>query len=550
MQPAAVEARGYRWDTEWLDDPVYGLSLLSTQSTADAEELTPVLSGKQLYILRSIAIAAACISVISGLLVGWWFVRMKRSFRHHLIMLLIFSDFFKASWQLIYPAYVFARGEVRSESLFCQTAGFMMSMGIEASDFAVLVIAVHSALYIFRPGMGVIGEGGLFQYRYYVYAAWVAFAIMMPSLAFLNNNPAYTAQGTFCYLPVRPFWYRLTLTWIPRYIIVFVILILYASIYIYVRTKFRTFRTSAEGGSIDVDTIDLVPPEPLDEIPRLPSLDVHGLIPPSSAAGSRRPSNIGDQPFPKALLPPFIDRTNLSSSCGSHNGDSRRGSFPTLFAMTGSTTDQAISNKKRLFNDTANAETRSRRISISRQLRLLFIYPLVYTLMWVPPLVSNAMEFTEKYVHRPSFFLHCVVAFTIPFQCFVDCWLFTIREKPWRYIPETQRGNWMTRYGFGVGNCAGNSADIGAEDGGDEGWRTRKHMSFEARKAYERREEEKKEAEEEWLARDAVGRKRRDMAWWDAHERHLEQDYDDESIVESEADELSRIENGEGSATQ
>lgn len=48
-------------------------------------------------------------------------------------MFLIFSDFFKASWQLIYPAVVFSNGAVASHSRFCQAAGFMMSMGIEAS---------------------------------------------------------------------------------------------------------------------------------------------------------------------------------------------------------------------------------------------------------------------------------------------------------------------------------------------------------------------------------------------------------------------------------
>lgn len=52
---------------------------------------------------------------------------------HSLIMLLVFSDFFKASWQLIYPAVVFTNGAVSSTSKFCQAAGFFMSMGIEAS---------------------------------------------------------------------------------------------------------------------------------------------------------------------------------------------------------------------------------------------------------------------------------------------------------------------------------------------------------------------------------------------------------------------------------
>jgi G protein-coupled receptor GPR1 len=212
-------SRAYTGTTEsrWIDDPVLGL-MLSTNGT----DSKPTLSDHQLYTLRSIAISAACMSMASGMLVGWWFVRMKRSFRHQyvsqaclilpsgradkkisLIMLMIFSDFFKASWQLIYPAVVFTRGEIPSRSRFCQTSGFMMSMGIEASDFAVLAIAVHSALYIFRPGMVRVGEGGLYRYRYYVYTAWLAFTIIMPSLAFLNQNPAYSAQVTFCYLPIR-----------------------------------------------------------------------------------------------------------------------------------------------------------------------------------------------------------------------------------------------------------------------------------------------------------------------------------------------------------
>ena len=51
-------------------------------------------------------------------------------------MLMIFSDFFKASWQLIYPAVVLSRGAaVTSDSRFCQISGFMMSMGMEASGW-------------------------------------------------------------------------------------------------------------------------------------------------------------------------------------------------------------------------------------------------------------------------------------------------------------------------------------------------------------------------------------------------------------------------------
>jgi len=337
------------------------------------------------------------------------------------------------------------------------------------------------------------------------------------------------------------------------------ILMLYAAIYIYVRMKFRTFRAGVGASTLDVETVDLAPPEQPMEPPRLPSLDSHGLIPPPTDNQPTPPNEI-DQPFAKALLAPFHDRTNLSSSSDSRSCDSRRGSFPQFTPgmpmLPDLVEDRTSTNKRRTMSDTANEEARRRRIAISRQLRLLFIYPLVYALMWVPPLISHALQFTDRFVQRPSFPLYCVVAFTLPFQCFVDCWLFTIREKPWRYIAETH-------YGFGPRTCKGKSAKIGAEEGGDMSWRNRKHMSFEARKAYERRELETHEAAEEWFKREGEGRKEQERperrareSWWDIEQRRAEADdpEDDEDefvgvvpqIRYDESDALSRIERNSG----
>jgi len=328
------------------------------------------------------------------------------------------------------------------------------------------------------------------------------------------------------------------------------ILILYAAIYVYVRMKFMTFRTSV-GASIDVDTVDLAPPEQPKEPPRLPSLDSHGLIPPPMDNQPTPPNGV-EQPFAKALLAPFHDRTNLSSS-DSRSCDSR--SFPTSFPQglmmpPSSVEERTSTDKRRQMSSIANEEARRRRIVISRQLRFLFIYPLVYALMWVPPLISHALQFTDRYVQHPSFPLHCVVAFTLPFQCFVDCWLFTIREKPWRYIAETH-------YGFGLRECKGKSAKIGAEEGGDLAWRNRKHMSFEARKAYERRDAETQAAAKEWFNKGERAKqpeRRARQSWWDIQQQRAEEedleDEDDEDEIAGlgpqigygEFDELSRIE--------
>jgi G protein-coupled receptor GPR1 len=307
--------------------------------------------------------------------------------------------------------------------------------------------------------------------------------------------------------------------------------------------KFRTFRAGVGASTLDVDTVDLAPPEQSSEPPRLPSLDSHGLIPPSpcpTAADYLQPPNDpylprhahNNQPFDKALLAPSNDRSQRASTSDSRSCDSRRGSFPTLAftsavpSSAGDFGDRTSSDKRRELSEaTANEEARRKRIAISRQLRLLFIYPIMYALMWVPPLILHAMQFTDRYMQNPSYPLYCVVAFTLPFQCFVDCWLFTIREKPWRYIPETQDGNWYARYGFGFGKCKGRSAEIGAEEGGDAAWRNRKHMSFEAKKAYERRDAETHEAAEEWLRRDqprSSTTQRGERSWWDVEEQGIE----------------------------
>lgn len=368
----------------------------------------------------------------------------------------------------------------------------------------------------------------------------------MPSLAYINTAPAYSAQGTFCYLPIRPFWYRMALAWIPRYVILLTILVIYASIYIYVRMKFRTFRSNMGASTLEMDTTDLAAVnQPQSNGGQLPQLDVHGLIPVSPIGDSRQVSNASDQPFAKALIIPqtIAEKLNFSpcnsepraSTCdGASSSPSRRGSLPiSVSGMEGANTVQGGSQ------DASSAKQRGRRIAISRQLRLLFIYPLVYALMWVAPLISNLLQYQDRFVNNPSFPLACMVAFTIPAQCAVDCWLFTIREKPWRYIPKSDGKSFWSRYGFIAGEEEGNRKEEG------DFWKKKKHMTFEARKAYERREEERKEAAEIWFARQEDGRRptipqRTDTNWWDIL------DGAEETEPSGREDELAAAEEGRG----
>lgn len=220
----------------------------------------------------------------------WARVRGHRSLTapkfYSLIMLLIQSDMFKAIWFMVFPIVELVHGTVKSDSVFCQASGFFLAVGIEASDIAVAMIAIHSGLYIFR------GEQGLYPFRNYAYAIFLLLPLLLASLAFVNK-PAYANSGEYCYLPVAPDWSRRALSWVPRYVIFLIILVTYSCIYIYVRVLIRRF--GAVGGGRRNSLLPFIghhsspSKKPINNsVPPTPPILSHGLIP--STSPSRRNS--------------------------------------------------------------------------------------------------------------------------------------------------------------------------------------------------------------------------------------------------------------------
>lgn len=146
---------------------------------------------------------------------------------------------------------------------------------------------MHAALYVFRTNTAVSGAG-VYPYRYIAYFCWVTFSFLTASLAFLNHTSPFVSQGTFCYLPVRPFWYRLALAWVPRYLIFGTILGIYIAIYTYVKYKFKGVQVKLGGHDYGPQTIQTsVDDDHLPSVgsllekqvtPSIPVLDAHGLI--------------------------------------------------------------------------------------------------------------------------------------------------------------------------------------------------------------------------------------------------------------------------------
>ncbi|KAF3169004.1 hypothetical protein TWF225_003546 [Orbilia oligospora] len=504
---------------------------------------TASLTREQLKIVRIIALCSSAITLIASAIVLHWFVRMKRNFRRQLIMILIICDTWKSLWSFVFPAVALANSTVATTSNFCQASGFFFAFGIETADFCILFIAIHAAISIFLPRTGPQGKSGLYQYRHTVYAILILLPITMAALAFTNKAPAYVAQTTWCYLPVRPFWYRLALAWIPRYIIMVSITGLYLAIYIYVKVTFRAYRARFRTSEFDTDATQ---PSQLDSSQTVTDrrgsvLSVFGATfkLPGVGKGTEkvREADVGIDPIVTEVRrlsetanddieeiegvsriidlekgqPSTSRRAEDDSTDEGRNGAGSDSTHDSTSRMVRRELD--TSHPSAAATSESEEELRKRQYAIQRQLRFLFIYPCVYVLIWLIPLVNHSLQYFERFAERPSFPLVCISAIAIPIQGAIDCLLFSLREKPWRLVKKQTKQpffSWM----LGRHWEEPSNEDLNIEA-----------MTEGQRHAYLRREREKQENE---VARQERAEKKKNklrmgrknsMTWWDTFER-------------------------------
>ena len=427
-----------------------------------------------------VGVACASVSLLAALISLRWFLLMRRSYRHHLILFLIISDTWKSLWYFIFPIVSFSKGgRVPSASNFCQASGFLLSIGLEASDFAILMIALHTLLYIFKRPQ-IKGEGGLYPYRKYVYPLWLGLPILFAGLAFTNSQEAYVTSGTFCYLPKRPFWYRLALSWIPRYVIFMTIFSMYAAIWAYVNIKFKGFNDLGNGnshydshsGSQNVSGTGQSRPrsnafefgpagstarqdrrkesaksqvDSLENVGRPPWEDVSFIT-----SGPLQDAGVAEADFA-----PDADSSSTDTHIASRKmsvqslhqdalSESRKQSeVPTLgtnFTGESAATESSVATAP---TSGITNQLKSTRFAVRRQLRLLFIYPFVYLLMWIFPFASHCLLYSDYYAAHPPFWLSVVTTASLSLQAGVDCAVFSWRERPWNRI-ESSRSSWSS----------------------------------------------------------------------------------------------------------
>ncbi|KAI0484824.1 G protein-coupled glucose receptor regulating Gpa2-domain-containing protein [Xylariaceae sp. FL0804] len=510
-----------------------------------------------LMVLMFISLALAAISVVAALSAFYWFVRMRRSFRQDLIMLLIQSDMMKAVWLVISPIVYFAQHRpIASDTTFCQVSGFFLALSIEASDIAVLLIAVHTALFIYRPPRNS-GAAGLHPYRQVAYACWAIIPIILAATVPITHGK-FDDNGPHCYLPLHPSWYRLALSWLPRYVIFAIIIGTYTWLYFYVYIRFWLFgRDQRRASTIsnhsamrrrDSSRGRHVPPTP-------PILD-HGLLGsvPNGAAdqaeskdrqnstastgsvtwnlvnfgqdgaspGDRTPLGEGGHMSPttratepeNALLrvPDPIYRASTASprSSGHRHGSiaNSMSTFITSALHRGPPGERGRDRTASPYSLDWPVEESSESMQRSRekmmgQLRLLFVYPLIYMLTWIAPFVAHVLDYDGRSgsLGEPLALQVSSLA-SLCIGAAVDCCFFTAWEKPWLHL------------GGGFWDGLASRFKVSPVRERRRGGRTRDERTAEAFRAQARRDQEVELS----LTEAAVSRKRPPKLpreWWD-----------------------------------
>jgi G protein-coupled receptor GPR1 len=408
---------------------------------------------------RILSITAASLSIVSGISVlFWWFVilpyrqrylakhaphlvaaRDRNEFRYHLTIALIIIDLLKAIILITYPIRYFNADTTNPQeqfpniAVFCDVIGFLTVATIQSSDFAVLALAIHTALLIFgnssnsagsssnngnhnNVNHNSIGSGddrdkGLYRYRYYIYS--VFFVILPLAIASIGmvNNAGYTYFISWCYLVIEPMWYSLLLSWIPRLLIMVLISVIYVSIFI--QMKMRMYHVSQaiqRASNYNDDNTSSSTELTLWQSVRI-------VFRSSQRSIQRR----------RRMRRRILTVLSYLPGLGSLNPVLRGPSDP---EGSGINHASPIPPTIQELNQDYIQNYNYKRHKIERQVNSIFIYPLTYVLLYIFPLIQQCLYYTSGVpsTTEPVYWLALVAAWMKPFNCFVDTCVFVIRE--------------------------------------------------------------------------------------------------------------------------
>ncbi|RFU73007.1 plasma membrane g- coupled receptor [Trichoderma arundinaceum] len=461
-----------------------------------AEPMQPneIKSPSHLIVLKAISLAFGAVSLLSASVTLYC-----------LIILLILGDFMKSLWFVIFPIQSFASGNEDPSYAFCQASGYGLALGIEAADCAVFLIAIHFAMSIFRRQQSRSGCG-LEPYRFYVYAFWVGFPILMASLIFVDCNRGYGNFGQYCYVPNRPTWCRLPASSGSN---------LAGSL----PSEWHLDRL----GDVAIPTVDTLNQGPADiHVTATPQPEaMQAPLPAHTRVRNHEPQSdlqtkarsLTCQSAAQFLweicsgmvkslgrLRPSTTSTYVQNKlCHNQSQPNGKGEGEVISASMSSSA--YISSGSNPETNTSIEQAHQR---IRRQLRLLFVYPLVYLTIWVCPFILHLVRLRTDI--KDPFPLLVLTMLSLCAAGSVDSAIFMARERPWRFV----------HAGFWKSLCR--RLHISWRTSAQFQGLSREEMIANAMMAHERRQEEVALESIERRAtaeRSARGRRKVAENWWD-----------------------------------
>ena len=133
------------------------------------------------------------------------------------------------------------------------------------------------------------------------------------------------------------------------------------------------------------------------------------------------------------------NRERDSRSCAGYRASDANSARKTSNRSRRSRILSSHSQRLSIGENVISEDMRRKRESVRRQLRLLFIYPLCYFLIFLVPFISHLTTYSNYRAQHPYFALSMMSSLCLASIGFMDCLVFSLRERPWRHIPGSDR---------------------------------------------------------------------------------------------------------------
>lgn len=274
-------------------------------------------------------------------------------------------------------------------------------------------------------------------------------------------------QSSFCGLPIRPHWYGLALSWVPRYLIMTYILCVAICIYRHVRVQLKDDTSIEEDRAAtrvsqyhrDMTLLQQLYEKSGRPMP-LPAISDPSHFTDTTVCGDIYGDSCIAPPSPcytgvEYDRSPSVSKAELPRSRQQSIEDINSPRIRIIGPMLISPVDRSVAEDWNITTKDKNlmvsieenktspgSSHKQRQESIWREVRLIFVYPIVYLLGWLIPLINHSLSYSEHYAKHPIYILSALSTFSLNVLPIVDCIIFAWREQPFRQIPGSDGSFW------------------------------------------------------------------------------------------------------------